>query len=211
MYLACLSSSMSVRNEKDSLVRELVVCQSVINAHVSRTRLRGHDLWFLTATCKGYEGTWVPSTLRASQFVFPIRYQNRWSIPDVWEPKGFDQNRWIRWLGWSGGCYVLLMMSYMWRTALDRVCLVSERLPREYKYVSNVCLEHFAFSVLATGFQNFPLETSSAVWSSFSSTSTSNFTLLTQVHYSIFLSLLLGVWLVITRSFVCKSCNHLCQ
>ena len=48
---------MSVRNEKDSLVRELVVCQLVINAHVSRTRLRGHDLWFLTATCKGYEGT----------------------------------------------------------------------------------------------------------------------------------------------------------
>ena len=46
-----------IRSEKDSLVRELVVCHSVINALVSRMRLRGHDLCFLTATCKGYEGT----------------------------------------------------------------------------------------------------------------------------------------------------------
>ena len=97
-----LNSPMLAEREKDSLVRGLVICHSAINAHVSRTRLRGHDHWFLTATCKGYEGTWVPSTLRACRFVFPRRYQNRWSNPDVWEPKEFDQNRWMRLLRWSG-------------------------------------------------------------------------------------------------------------
>jgi len=102
MCPAYLSSSMLVRSEKDSLVRKFVVCDSVINAHVSRMRLRGHDLWFLIATCKGDGGTWVPSALRAPRFVFPRRYQNRWSVPDIWEPKEFDQNRWISWLGWSG-------------------------------------------------------------------------------------------------------------
>jgi len=97
-------SELSMLDQKwiDSLVRELVVCHSSNNACVSRMRPRGHDLWFLTATCKGYVDTRVPSTLRASRFVFPRRYQNRWSVPDVWEPKEFDLNCWIRWLGRSG-------------------------------------------------------------------------------------------------------------
>jgi len=53
--LSC--SPMQVRSEKDSLVRELVICHSTINAYVLRVRLRGHYLWFLTATCKGYKDT----------------------------------------------------------------------------------------------------------------------------------------------------------
>jgi len=39
---------------KDSPVRKLVDCHSAINAHVLRERLRRHDLWFLSVTCKGY-------------------------------------------------------------------------------------------------------------------------------------------------------------
>ena len=35
----------------------LVDCHSAINAHVSRERLRRHDLSFLNDTCKGYRGT----------------------------------------------------------------------------------------------------------------------------------------------------------
>jgi len=59
-------------------LESLVVCHSIINAHVLRVRLRGHDLWFLTTMCKGYDGTWVPSTLVASRFMFPRRYRNRY-------------------------------------------------------------------------------------------------------------------------------------
>jgi len=72
----------------------------------------------------------------------------------------------------------------MSRTTHDRVRLVSERLQREYKYVSNICLEHlvfFRFSNLR--FSEFPLDISSAVWS------------------LSFLFLLHIIWLVITCSF----------
>jgi len=103
-----LCSPMLVRSEKDSLVREFVVCHSTINAHVLRMRLRGHDRWSLTATCKGYGSTWVPSTLMASRVVFPRRYQDRWSNHDFWEPSKSNQNSWMRWLRQSGAllCFV---------------------------------------------------------------------------------------------------------
>jgi len=49
---------------EDSLVRELFVCHSAINASVLRERLKGHTLWFLSDTCKGYYSTQVPNAWR---------------------------------------------------------------------------------------------------------------------------------------------------
>jgi len=72
------------RCRKPSFVRELVVCHSVINVYVSRVRLRGHDLWFLNATCKGYDSNWVPSTSVVSRFMFQKHHQNRWFNHGVW-------------------------------------------------------------------------------------------------------------------------------
>jgi len=46
-----------VKKQKDSPVRELVVGHSVINGHISKVRMRGHELWFLDAMCKGYDST----------------------------------------------------------------------------------------------------------------------------------------------------------
>ena len=110
--LAWLGSPMLGKSREDSLVRELVVCHSVINAHVSKVRVMGHDLWFLDATCKGCDSTWVPSTLRVSQIVFPRHYQNRWFTSNVWKSTTFDPNRWI--YGW------------MWSRTL--LCFPNERL-----------------------------------------------------------------------------------
>jgi hypothetical protein len=50
-------SSMLFRSEIDSLYRELVVCHSAINAHVSRMRPKGDELWSLNATYNGCGST----------------------------------------------------------------------------------------------------------------------------------------------------------
>jgi len=93
------------------------------------------------------------------------------------------------------------MRSCMWRTTLDRVRLVSERSRRKYKYVSNVCLEHFAFFYFSNlRFFRIPFEILSAVWSFTSSTTTSSFLCFNTCSLFPFLLLLLlslDLWLLV--------------
>ena len=59
----------------------LVDFHSTINAHISRERLRRHDLWFLSDICKGYCSTWVPIVCR----VFLVCVSKVSSVPlDGW-------------------------------------------------------------------------------------------------------------------------------
>jgi len=128
-----LCSSICLRMWKDSLLRELLICHSTINAHVSRVRLRGHDLWFPDATCKYQYSIWVPSALRVSWLLFSRSHRCRWFDHDVWESNAFDQKRLMREHIWSGPLFHLISECLYVKDCTGSSSLSYEELRRRYK------------------------------------------------------------------------------